>query len=245
MKAIIVDDSNRSRSLLRLMLHELARDIAVVAEAINADEALEKIQVLRPDIVFLDIEMPGKSGLQLAEHLKKIDFNGKIIFITAYNEHALRAFRLSAVDYLLKPLQESHLSEAIRKIRAFNPTFNREQLSVLKYNFENMANAKIAIPVVGGADYLPLSQIVCFEADGAYVKIHLQTGETKVYSKNLKYFENTLSEHTEFIRTHRSYIINRLHINTLQRGDQAMLILTNKITVPVSREKRQLVYSLI
>ena len=245
MRALIVDDSNRSRSLLQLMLTELAPDVTVIAEADNAEDAFIKIQAFVPEIVFLDIEMPGKSGLQLAEQLKEIEFKGKIIFITAYNEHALRAFRLSAIDYLLKPLQESHLQEAIQKVRALNPVATREQLSVLKYNFENSGNAKIAVPVVGGADYLLLKEIVCFEADGAYVKIHLQTGETKVYSKNLKYFENALSDHAEFIRTHRSYIVNRSHIHTLHKGDQANLVLTNKITVPVSREKKALVYSLI
>lgn len=245
MRALIVDDSNRSRSLLQLMLCELASDVTVVAEADNAEDALAKIQLLTPEIVFLDIEMPGKSGLQLAEQLKETDFRGKIIFITAYNEHALRAFRLSAVDYLLKPLQESHLQEALQKVRALHPVSTHEQLSVLKYNFENTGNAKIAVPVVGGADYLLLKEIVCFEADGAYVKIHLQSGGVKVYSKNLKYFENALSEHAEFIRTHRSYIVNRSHINSLQKGEHASLVLTNKIAVPVSREKRQLVYSLI
>jgi len=243
MKAVIVDDAGKARTLLRLMLAELVPDIQVVGEAENAEDAWDLLLKVRPDMLFLDIEMPGKSGLQLAEQLKTSDFKGKIIFITAYNAHALRAFRLAAVDYLLKPLQEQHLLEAIQKVREIKTESPNAQLEVLKHNLEHATQAKIAVPIVGGTDYLPLTDIVCFEADGAYVKIHLQSPETKVYSKNLKYFEQALSEHPGFVRTHRSFIVNKTHVKTLHKGEQATLVMTDNRAIPVSRERKSFVYA--
>ena len=117
MKAIIVDDSPQARKLLRLMVQELAPEISIVAECATADEALPQLQKLKPEIVFLDIEMPGKSGLELAQEINQNNINCAIIFTTAYNQYAINAFRLSAIDYLHKPIQEDQLLEAIKKAK--------------------------------------------------------------------------------------------------------------------------------
>jgi two-component system LytT family response regulator len=114
-KALIIDDSKQARKLLRLMLIELANDFQVIGEAEDAEKGLRLIKNEHPDVAFLDIEMPGKSGIQLAEQISQLQLKTKIVFTTAYNEYAIKAFRLSAVDYLLKPIQENQLIEATEK----------------------------------------------------------------------------------------------------------------------------------
>jgi two-component system LytT family response regulator len=117
-KAIIIDDSIQARKLLRLMLAEYAPEIELITEAENVEEGIIAIETHKPDVVFLDIEMPGKSGIQLAEELVKNGISCDIVFTTAYNGYAINAFRLSAIDYLLKPIDEKQLIEAIEKIKS-------------------------------------------------------------------------------------------------------------------------------
>lgn len=245
MKGLIVDDAQKARTLLRLMLAEYAPDVEVIGEAENVEQANNLIEHFSPDVLFLDIEMPGKSGLQLAEQLKNNHFKGSIVFITAYNEHALKAFRLSAIDYLLKPLQEQHLIEALDKLREkhLKKEFSAE-LDILQHNLTTPTAPKIAIPIVGGIDYLLLNEIRFIEADGAYIRIHLTTSEIKVYSKNLKYIENALEGQTNFIRVHRTYIVNRDCVQRLLKGDNAFLGLNSGEQIPISRERKQSIYNL-
>jgi two-component system LytT family response regulator len=238
MKAIIVDDSPKARTLLRLMMETYAKDFQVLAEAENGFIAFEQIQNLKPEVLFLDIEMPGMSGLQLVEKLEEIAFKGKVVFITAYNEFALKAFRLSAVDYLLKPLQESEFIEAIEKLRTFK-TLNDSltKISTLKTNLTEDLPKKIAIPIVGGMTFIDFDQIISIEADGSYSKLNLKDQAPLLVAKNLSYFEKNLQDGVHFLRTHRSYIVQLKHILKYQKGT-GVLNLTNGIMANVSREKK-------
>ncbi len=241
-RAVIIDDSRQARKLLRLMLLEIAPDIVVAGEAEDVEEGLRLIDREQPDAVFLDIEMPGRTGLQLAQEVKNKNFKGRIIFATAYNAYAIQAFRLSALDYLLKPIQEDHLLEAVQKLRNEQVTnSNSKQLEALTSNLDEEQENTICVPVQGGYEYIPLKDICCFEADGSYVRIICQDNKQKVVAKNLKYFENALETMPRFVRPHRSYLVNMDQVIAYSKSDGGSLALSNGTQVPVSRERKQLV----
>jgi two-component system LytT family response regulator len=238
-KAVIIDDSAQARKLLRLMLLELAPNIKSVGEAENVDEGLRLIEKEQPDAVFLDIEMPGKTGLQLAEILLERNFKGNVVFTTAYNSHAIKAFRLSATDYLLKPIQEEQLVEAVTKLHLKQNQINNEvKLQALTYNLENNQSNVLCLPLQGGNEFIPLDEIIYLEADGSYVRVNCLNGRNRLISKNLKYFENILEELPQFLRTHRSFLVN-MHFLAFYSRSEGTLHLKNDVKIPISRERKQ------
>ena len=244
-KALIIDDSKQARKLLRLMLFELANDFQVIGEAEDAEEGLFLIRDKRPDVIFLDIEMPGKSGIQLAEQLIHLQLNTKIIFTTAYNEYAIKAFRLSAVDYLLKPIQENQLIEATEKVRSeVNTTDQINQWLALSQNLQKDKNKVLAIPIKGGYEYIPMNEIEYLEADGSYVQIYCDKGQCKTVSKNLKYFENALADCSNFIRPHRSFLVNLDYVTNLSKSEGGYLLLKRNVQIPISRDRKEAIHKL-
>jgi two-component system, LytTR family, response regulator len=242
MKALIIDDSPQARKLLRLMLNELAPTIEILAELEDANDALEIIKKLEPHFVFLDIEMPGKSGLQLAEEMLQNKCQCAIIFTTAYNEYAINAFRLSAIDYLLKPIQEDHLIEAISKVDERLKFKDVEiQLKALSKNLKEDKPEVLCVPIQGGFEYISLDEICYLEADGSYVHIICQNGKNKLVSKNLKYFETALEGVRNFVRAHRSFCVNMDVVNSYLKSNGGSLELSSGKTIPVSRERKQAV----
>ena len=204
-KCIIIDDAPQARELLRLMLNDLASDIEVVGEAENVEGAISLIHSEKPDLVFLDIEMPGKSGLQLLDELSKKEIDFEIVFVTAYHQYAIQAFRLSAMDYLLKPVRAQELKEAVNKFREqLILKKSSERLKVLVDNLSVQENNTLCIPVNYGYDYIPVNEIEFIEADRSYSIIHLSGGTDKVVSKPLAYFEDTLQSLNSFTKIHRS-----------------------------------------
>jgi two-component system, LytTR family, response regulator len=239
LRAVIIDDSAQARKLLRLMINELTPQVQIEAEAENAEQGLQLIQKLQPDAVFLDIEMPGKSGLQLAEMLNEIQFEGKIVFTTAYNAYAIQAFRLSAIDYLLKPIQEDQLEEAVQKlIREKNHTDNTMRLKALSENLKPERAQVLCIPSQNGIEYMDLHDICYLEAEGSYVRIVCKGGKNKVVAKNLKYFESSLESIPKFLRIHRSYLVNMDEVVSYSKSDGGSLSLSNGVQIPVSRERK-------
>ncbi|MCC6702355.1 MAG: response regulator transcription factor [Fluviicola sp.] len=242
MKAILVDDSPQARKLLRLMLKELAPTVEVIAELEDATEGLRKVKLMQPDVVFLDIEMPGKSGLQMAEELVESGCTSAIVFTTAYNAYAINAFRLSAVDYLLKPIQEEQLLESIAKVKErlkFQDT--AVQLKALSKNLKAEKPDVLCVPVQGGYEYMSLKDILFLEADGSYVRIVCVNGKHKLVAKNLKYFENSLQGAGNFVRVHRSYSVNMDEVSAYIKSDGGNLELRSGKVIPVSRERKQAV----
>ncbi len=239
-KALIVDDAPQVRKLLRLMLSELATDIAIVGEAGNVEQAVTLIRSEKPDLVFLDIEMPGKSGLQLVDELNEAEINFHIVFITAYNQYALQAFRLSAVDYLIKPVKEKELLEALEKVRTQTELKRTaEQLKLLSENLKIQENNTISIPVNYGNEYINTEDLEYLEADNTYVNLFFINGERKLVSKHLKYFENLLCNFDTFTKVHRSYIINRNHIQAFRKEDRGTIIMKSGKQISLSRSHRQ------
>lgn len=245
MKAVLIDDSAQARKLLRLMLMEYAPDFVLKGEAENVDEGLAIIEKQQPDVVFLDIEMPGKTGLQLAEELMRRNIPAAIVFTTAYNAYAIQAFRLSAIDYLLKPIQEEQLEEAIEKLRQMKTQQdNQIKLEALTRNLREPQSKVLCVPTQGGNEYIPLDEIIFLEADGSYVRIVCTNGRDRIVSKNLKYFENALEDAPQFQRSHRSFLVNMDFLSFHSKSD-GNLHLKNGSQIPISRERKPAVLAFL
>ena len=221
------------------MLQELAPTVEIIGEADNATDGLNSALQLQPDVVFLDIEMPGKSGLQLAEELVQENCKTAIVFTTAYNAYAINAFRLSAIDYLWKPIQEDQLLESLEKVKERLKHRDADiQLKALTKNLKSEKPEVLCIPIQGGYEYLSLKDILFLEADGSYVRIVCTNGKHKLVAKNLKYFENTMQGVANFVRVHRSYSVNMDEVAAYVRSDGGNLELRSGKVIPVSRERK-------
>lgn len=245
LKAIIIDDSPQARKLLLMMLEEHANDLEVIAEAEQANQGIELIKKFRPDVIFLDIEMPGKSGIQLAEQLLNENITPAIIFTTAYNDYALKAFRLSAIDYLLKPINENHLEEAIQKLKLMVPKQEEQKLKTFINNFENILPKTISIPT--GSEYLfiKIDDILYIKADGSYTHIYINNEKQITVSKNLKYFETALKDYNQFIRVHRSFLVNVFQMKKFDKQNRGQIIMNDGAIIDLARDRREDFFTLI
>jgi two-component system, LytTR family, response regulator len=210
--AVIVDDEKPSREVLANYLREYCPEIQVVAECNSSKTAFKAISELHPQLVFLDVEMPKGNGFDLLRMFSTVNF--KVIFITAFSNYAVQAFRFSAVDFLLKPLKISELTEAVHK--AQNELLTKDSFLTIKTLLENLSvksspNGNLVISNSKGFSVLKTSDIIFCEADG-YCTIFYLTGKGKMSSsRNLKYFEELLPN-DQFIRTHHSFIVNLQHV---------------------------------
>lgn len=235
MKAIIIDDEKRARVTLRLLLEEYCPEVEIVAECENLAEGIKTIRKHHPDIVLLDIEMPGNSGLELLDFFdeKEIDFS--IIFTTAYNEYAIQAFKFSAIDYLLKPIHPEQLQQALERVKRQRQKF--ETFRILKENLQQENLTKIAIPSGSKLLFLDITTILYIKAEGSYSEVYSTNGAKTLVSRNLKNFEDILCVDKEFVRTHRSYIVNFSKVVSYNKSDGGSLELENGSQIPVSLER--------
>jgi len=238
-KAIIVDDAVQARELLSLMIKEFTENVTIVGEAENLIQAVELIKTHKPDVVFLDIEMPGKSGLQIIDEISQEEINYDIIFTTAYNQYAVQAFRLSAIDYLLKPIKELELIEAINKLQEHKQlNYSAKRLTALSHNFLIQNDKTLCIPINHGYEYIPINKIEYIEADGAYAHIFLDDKKRKTVSKNLKYFEDILQNMDSFIKVNRSCILNLQHLAIFNKTDRGTIVTISGKEISLSRTCR-------
>lgn len=245
LKAVIIDDSPQARKLLSLMLEEYQKDLEIVGEAENANLGLELIKQQKPDVLFLDIEMPGKSGIQLAEQLSNEKINISIVFTTAYNDYALKAFRLSAIDYLLKPINEIHLEEAIQKIKKTQPIQEEGKLKTFINNYENNQPKTLSIPTAAGYQFIKIDTLMYIKADGSYTHVFSTNEKPITVSKNLKYFESALDGYTQFIRVHRSCLINLQQIKKFDKQNRGEIIMNDNAIIDLARERRDDFFNLL
>ncbi|UAB80081.1 response regulator transcription factor [Marixanthomonas sp. SCSIO 43207] len=238
MKAIIIDDEKRARHLLSNLLIEHCLAIKAISEASDLKTGVDLIKTEHPDIVFLDIEMPNQSGLEILEYFpNQIDF--KIIFVTAYNQYAIEAFKLSAVDYLLKPVDITELKEAVAKAKeAIDANNLSGQLDKLRDSLKQLSMDKIAIEIPKGILFASHQDIVYFEADGMYTDVQLVEGNQKTICKPLKHFVEQLAENPMFFKCHRSYLINLKYVEELVKDDGDYLLMSNQKRIPISKSKR-------
>lgn len=222
-RAVIIDDEKLARDVIFNYLNEYCPDVEVVAQASSVKTALSAIQKTTPDLVFLDIEMPDGTGFDLLSRFDKIDF--KIIFVTAYSEYAIKAFRFSAIDYLLKPLKIDELIDAVARVRSAGATgISSEIISSLLNNLRSSSpkQSTLIIPNIRGFEVLRVSEIIMCQADGYCTNFHLSGNRKVVSSKNLKHFDGLL-EDQNFLRVHHSYLVNLDHVTGYTRQGEILL----------------------
>lgn len=239
MKAILIDDEKRARVSLTLLLQEYCPNIEIVAECENLAEGVKAIRKFQPDLVLLDIEMPGHSGLELLDFFDEKDVNFSIIFTTAYNEYALQAFKFSAIDYLLKPINPEQLTEAIIRLEKQKQKF--ENFKVLKENINQDSLTKIAVPSGNTLIFLDTTKISYIKGEGSYSEVFNTNNTKNLVSRNLKNFEDILCTDKRFIRVHKSYIVNFDLVVAYNKSDGGSLELESGIHIPISSEKATLI----
>ena len=235
-KAIILDDESRARRVLRNLIQQFCPDVEVVAECTDVPDAVIQINKHSPDVVFCDIEMPNYSGLELVSFFDTVDF--EIIFATGYSDYALQAFEVSAVEYLLKPIQIEKLEAAVAKLRIkLDRTQTIKRMETLKENLLSNTIRRIALPDSDGLVFVNISDIDLLEADGSYTKVWLSNGNMMLITKRMKFFELLLANQPQFYRTHRSFLININSVKKYSRKE-SYIYLNNDQVVSLSREKK-------
>lgn len=246
MNVLIVDDELDSRRSLRKIIEMYLPEIQIAGEADDLPEAVKLINKINPDIVFLDIEMPGYSGLEILDMINPDLYKFEIIFITAYSEFAVQAFQVSAIDYLLKPIQIEHLVTAVKKVQKIKSAeINRQNYQILKSNMDPSNKVvKVAVPFSDGIKFISSNQIIYLRADGPYSEIFLKNGSKELVSRHLKEFERILIR-AGFFRNHRSYLINLNEVTQFVRRDGGYLLMSNNEQLPISSDKKEELISAI
>ncbi|MDX1477164.1 MAG: LytTR family DNA-binding domain-containing protein [Saprospiraceae bacterium] len=248
MKAIIVDDEAHCIGALEVLLSECEQDVKLLASCRSGSEALKVLDNQTPDVVFLDIAMPRMNGFEMLAQVDDPQF--EIVFTTAYDSYALQALKVSAVDYLLKPIDLDELEEALGKvatqIRARQLLVGHEQLNTPREHWQLVLEntrkdtsqfPNIALPTAHGYEMVKAAEILYVEADGNYARIYLAGGKTIFISKTLKEM-SVLLNHYGFIRVHHSSLVNLQHIQRYIRGEGGQVILTNEQSISVSRRRK-------
>lgn len=240
-KALIIDDEPNNIENLQLIIDKYSADVFIAGTADNAEAGAKLIREHEPDLVFLDIQMPEKSGFDLLSALPGVNF--EVIFITAYDKYGIQAIKFSALDYLLKPINIEEFKLAIEKAK------QRIQLSKQSRNIDNLleylkvgqkGSPKIALPTLKETMYVRISDVIRCEATNNYTTFHLQNKEQVLVCKTLKDFADLLKPHN-FIRTHQSHLVNPDYVKSYLNEDGGTLLLENLQKVPISRQNRETV----
>lgn len=239
MKAVIIDDEAGSRNNLKFLLERFCPQVVLVGWAADAGEGLDLIVKEEPDLVFLDIEMPEEDGFQLIEKLPPYN-RPKIIFTTAYEQYAVKAFKVSAVDYLLKPIDIDELKNTVQRIEQEMTQAWKQALE----RFKEEANKKLVIPHQTGITFLEENEIVCLEANRNYTEIHTKSDKKILVAKTLGDFEELLTT-SSFFRAHRSFIINLQALEQWVNKEGGYLLMSNQLRVPLARNRRERFFKLI
>ncbi len=242
-RSIIIDDELNNCENLKNILERYCPEVEVSGMAHNATEGLELITKENPRLIFLDVQMPGGSGFDLLESIKKPTFD--VVFVTAYNQYAIKAIRQSAIDYLLKPVNILELKEAVSKVAEKINDMDNENEKLLNY-LENKKNAvkqkKIALPSSERLLFVKVEDIIRCKGENNYTHFYLIDGGSILVSKTLKEYEEILSEEN-FIRVHQSHLINAKHVVSFEKRDGGYLKMSDGSTVTISRQRKEFVLS--
>jgi len=238
LRTIIIDDEAHIRQMLERTVNQFCPNIKLVGMADGVKTGMEVIRKHKPDLLLLDIELKDGTGFDLLKNLQPVNF--KVIFITAYNQYAVKAFRFSAIDYLLKPIDPEELQEAVQKAEKLMQQDFNTQLDFLEENMEkgDKADKKIIFRTQDNIYLVRVSDINYCGSDGGYTTIHLVNGNQIVVSTGLKDYEDLLREFG-FYRIHKSYLINMRHISRFEKAEGGYIILQNEAKIPVATRKRE------
>ncbi|MDP4151670.1 MAG: LytTR family DNA-binding domain-containing protein [Bacteroidota bacterium] len=238
LKAILVDDELSSLQNLQQKLLEFCPEIKVIAMSQKPEEAIFLIRHHNPDVVFLDIEMPRISGFRMLDELH--DLRAEIIFTTAYNHYAIEAIRISAFDYLVKPIALEELQGAVNRLVGQHSRHVQEKMDVLKKGLQEnkTQDGKIAIPTGDGMEFLPIKDILRIESSANYSKIYLLNGHSMLVTRLLQDFAEMLAPY-RFYRVHHSHLINLNYIRKYIRGEGGQVVMQNGDTIDVARRKKE------
>ncbi len=241
--AIIIDDILKARDFLKRDLNSFCPQIEVIGEAEGVLTGLKAIKKLRPDIVFLDINMKDGSGFDILELLDEIHF--KVIFTTASDAHAIKAFKFSAVDYLLKPIDVDELTKAVEKAIAQGKADGQKQVDLLRDSVSNTEKMeKIALHTAEKIHICELSDIIRCESSVNYTTFYFEDQHKVLVTKTLKFYDQLLSS-SGFLRTHQSHLINLVHVKEFIKGDGGYILMNDSSNIPVSARKRAEVVQVI
>jgi two-component system, LytTR family, response regulator len=238
-KAIIIDDEKNGAEVLQILLTQNCPNIDIISVNYTPETGIKNILDLKPDLIFLDIEMPTATGFDVIAATKEIDY--EIIFTTAYEHYAIKALKANAVDYLLKPIDVDELIKAVetakRKIESKQSQDYQHHLSILLEKL-SITSKKVAIPSSDGVMLVASDEISHLASDSNYTNVYLKTGKKMMISKTLKSMEEQL-KHLHFIRVHSAHLVNVNEIDRYIRGDGGHVILKDNTSIPVSRSHKQ------
>jgi len=238
LKAILVDDEINSLQNLQQKLAEFCPAINVVVTAQQPEEAILFIHHYKPDVVFLDIDMPRMNGFKMIEEIEDVDF--EIVFTTAYNHYAVEAIRISAFDYLVKPVSVKDLQSCVSRLTEHRIRKTRERLNILKQGLSDARSQddKMALPTKAGIDFIRIKDILYIESDSEQSNMVLSDNRTVTVSKSLRELEEMLSGY-RFYRINTPFLINLLSISRYIPGDGGDVLMQNGETIPVSKRKKE------
>ena len=237
LSAVIIDDEYKGRLALKQKILDYCKDIMIIGEAADGKEGLELINEKKPDIVFLDIEMPLVNGFEMLQNLKERNFH--LIFTTAYNHYAIKAIKYSAFDYLLKPIDEDEIAIALDKFKNQEAAITTEQVQNLHLFTNGKLQDTIALSTQEGLLFVKIDDIMYLEASSNYTMIVMHDKSKHLASKTLATFEEVLQDNTLFFRSHKSHVVNLKFIKQYIRGEGGELIMLDGKNVPLSRTKKQ------
>jgi two-component system LytT family response regulator len=240
MRAILVDDEPDGIRTLKKLLELNCPEVEIAATCSNTADAINKIQELKPDLVFLDIRMPNKSGLDMLAEISEIDF--EVIFVTAHNEYMLQALQFSAVDYLMKPVDEDRLQEAVQRVeKRLKGKKSEGRAEVLLHNINKAGypmEMRLCLPTQKGFTIVKLEEIIYCEAQRSYTMFRLINNKSIIISKPLFDYDKLLAD-TVFLRVHKSFLINLMHIKEYMRGEGGTVMMSDGMEVEISRRKKE------
>lgn len=245
MKVLIIDNEEQIRIGLEKQLKSFCPQVSEIQQATGVVSGLEAIANYKPDLVFLDVEMDDGTGIELASKLESYSF--QLVFITAHDKYAVNAFKLSAIDFLLKPIDAEDLINAVVRAEKNIKTKTLElQFKILQESISSIAvsDKKIVLKDNESIYFVKVSDIVRCKAEGPYTEFYLMSDQKIIISKSLKEYEDVL-EPFGFVRTHHSHLINIKHISRFDKADGGVLVLDNEHVVPVTQRKRELILELL
>jgi two-component system LytT family response regulator len=237
---LIIDDEPDAVEFISSIIGEYCPDLAVTGKAHNIKDGIQLIKEIKPDLVFLDVEMPNGTGFDLLTHFPDKDF--EVIFITAFNHYAIKAIKFSAVDYILKPINIKEFIEAVNRVvhkRTTSSFRDNENFEALLENIKTAHPTRLVIPTSDGREYLNPKEIIRIEADRSYSWFYLSDKRKILVSKHLKEFQDLLSDRNYF-RPHNSHLINLDYVKKFVRIDGGFIVMTDGSQVPISRNRKDL-----